>query len=69
LDFVNVRRFSSEGISACLQVNRALADADCELRLAGLLPQIREAFQALSLDGTVLSIHDELDEAIASFQP
>ena len=67
ISFASVKRFSSEGINICLQIKSLIDSMDAELRLCEMHAQLREAFKALNLDGTVFEIHDELGKALSSF--
>ena len=68
LCFDAVDRFSSEGINICYHAKSALDSKHGQLRLSGMQPQIREAFAALNLDGTVFEIHDDIATALNSFE-
>ena len=67
VDFQTVERFSSEGINMCFKIKSALDTKNGILRLCGIHPQLREAFKALNLDGTVFEIHDDVGNALKSF--
>ena len=69
INFESVQRFSSEGINMCLQAKSTLDANNGELKLCGLLPQLREAFAALNLDGNVFQIHDDIEAALNSCRP
>lgn len=67
ISFQSVKRFSSEGINICFQAKSTIDDLGGQLRLCEMNQQLREAFKALNLDGTVFQIHDDITQAQNSF--
>jgi len=67
VDFVNVRRFSSETINALLRARRRLVEYQGEMRLCGMRPEVREVFRLMRLDGTVFDVFEDRTEATRDF--
>ncbi len=56
VDFVNVRRFSSETINALIRVRRRLGEYQGTLCLCSMRPEVHDVFKLMRLDGTVFEI-------------
>ena len=66
LDLKNLSRISSLGIGAIMRALTIVRNADGDLRLAGLDPNVKNIFEITKLIG-IIQIFDQHDQAIASF--
>jgi anti-anti-sigma regulatory factor len=67
IDFRNVAQCSTAVINGLLRSKKRLLADGGELKLCGMRPLIREAYQMLNLDGTVFQIYDTVDDALDAY--
>ncbi|MFC9324341.1 STAS domain-containing protein [Kitasatospora sp. NPDC057015] len=65
LDLADLRFCDSSGLNLLLQTRLAAEAAELPMRLVALAPQVERVFEITGA-GTVFSIHDSVDEAVAS---
>jgi anti-anti-sigma factor len=64
VDFVNVRRFSSETINGLIRARRRLNEYQAKMCLCSMRPEIHDVFRMMRLDGTVFDIVPTRNEAL-----
>jgi anti-anti-sigma regulatory factor len=67
IDFRNVAQCSTAVINGLLRSKKRLLVDGGQLKLCGMSPLIREAYQMLNLDGTVFQIYDTVDDALDAY--
>ena len=67
VNFANVVYCNAGTIGALIQLRKHVISTCGLVKLCHLSQPIREAFQALNLDGTIFDIHDTIGEAYHSF--
>ncbi len=65
VDLSRVGYCSTAVINALMQLRKQLSEHGGTLRLAGMSPEVREAFGHLRLDGTIFQIYDSTEAAMA----
>lgn len=65
VDFRNVKLVSSSVISSLLGVQRNLSAASKAFLLCGMSDSLRHVFRTLNLDGTIFTIVDSVEDALA----
>ena len=67
VNFANVVYCNTGTIGALIQLRKNVIATNGLMKLCHISQPIRDAFQALNLDGTLFEIHDTIDEANHSF--
>jgi anti-anti-sigma regulatory factor len=67
IDFDVVTHCSTAVINGLLRAKKRLVARKGQLALCGMADSIREAYRTLNLDGTVFTIYNHRDEALAAF--
>ena len=64
VDFRNVKMVSSNVVASLLAIQRRAKHLDVDLKLCSMVPELRDVFRTLNLDGSVFQIVDSMQAAL-----